>query len=141
AHVVADMMPVSVDQVRVIHGDTAEIDRGTGTFASRSMMFGGGAAVAAAGRVVENARRLAAQQLEATLDDVVPVEGGFAVTGAPSRRVTWKEIARTSSDLEASERFDPQREMWPFGTHLAVVRIDRDTGRVQVDRIVAVDDC
>jgi carbon-monoxide dehydrogenase large subunit len=148
AQVVADRMNVPFAQVRVIHGDTAAIDMGTGTFASRSMMLGGGAAIAAAEQVVEKARTIAAAQLEATVDDVVPVEGGFAVTGAPARRVTWKEVAEAayggngdSIALEASEMFDPKREMWPFGTHLAVVRIDRETGRVSVDRIVAVDDC
>jgi carbon-monoxide dehydrogenase large subunit len=148
AQVVADRMNVPFDQVRVIHGDTAAIDMGTGTFASRSMMLGGGAAVAAAEQVVEKARKIAASQLEAVVDDVVPVEGGFAVTGAPARRVTWKEVADVayggngdSIGLEASEMFDPKREMWPFGTHLAVVRIDRETGRVDVEQIVAVDDC
>ena len=148
AQVIADQMRVPMDQVRVVHGDTAEIARGTGTFASRSMMLGGGAALAAATRVIDKARRIAAQQLEVTVDDVVPVDGGFAVTGAPARQVSWKEIASAayagnghSAELDVTEMFDPQREMWPFGTHLAVVRIDRETGRVTVDRIVAVDDC
>jgi carbon-monoxide dehydrogenase large subunit len=146
AQVVADRMNVPFEQVRVVHGDTAAIDAGTGTFASRSMMLGGGAAIAAAEQVVEKARRIAATQLEATVDDVVPVAGGFGVTGAPSRRVTWKEVAEAAyggngDALEASEMFDPKREMWPFGTHLAVVRIDRETGNVLLDRIVAVDDC
>ena len=119
---------------QVVHGDTAAIDSGTGTFASRSMMLGGGAAVAAATQVVEKGRQIAAGQLEVTLDDVVPVDGGFAVAGAPARRVTWREVASASPDsLEASEMFDPQREMWPFGTHLAVVRIDRETGDVRVE--------
>jgi carbon-monoxide dehydrogenase large subunit len=77
------------------------------------------------------------------VEDVVPVEGGFAVTGAPARRVTWKEVALATAPetLQASELFDPKREMWPFGTHLAVVQIDRETGLVQVQRILAVDDC
>jgi aerobic carbon-monoxide dehydrogenase large subunit len=148
AQVVADRMHVPMDQVRVIHGDTAAIERGVGTFASRSMMLGGGAAVAAAVRVEEAARKIASQQLETTVDDIVPIEGGFSVAGAPARRVTWQEIASAAyagdskaADLEASEMFDPQREMWPFGTHLALVRIDRDTGRVTLERIVAVDDC
>ncbi len=145
AQVVADRMHVAFDQVRVIHGDTAAIDAGVGTFASRSMALGGGAAVAAAERVVEQARQIAAAQLEATLDDVVAVEGGFSLTGVPSRRVSWKEVIdgahAESIALEASEHFDSGREMWPFGTHLAVVRIDRETGLVHVDRIVAVDDC
>ena len=116
------------------------------------MMLGGGAAVMAATRVVDKARRIAAHRLETNVDDVEPVEGGFAVAGAPARRVTWREIAQTAysdealpggeeAGLEATELFDPQREMWPFGTHVAVVRIDRETGDVQIDRIVAVDDC
>jgi len=152
AQVIADQMHVPLDQVHVLHGDTAAIDRGTGTFASRSMMLGGSAAVVAATRVVDKARRIAAHHLEATIEDVEPVEGGFAVAGAPARRVSWREIAQTaySQDglpagdepgLEASELFDPQRDLWPFGTHVAVVHIDRETGDVKIDRIVAVDDC
>jgi aerobic carbon-monoxide dehydrogenase large subunit len=142
AQVIADQMHVQMNQVRVIHGDTAAIGDGVGTFASRSMMLGGGAAVAAATQVVEKAREIAASQLEATLEDVVPADGGFSVAGAPARRVSWKQVAEASPEpLEASERFDPGHDMWPFGAHLAVVRIDRETGRVDVERIVAVDDC
>ena len=150
AQVIADALNVPMQQVRVIHGDTAAIERGVGTFASRSMTMGGSAAVSAATKVVEKARRIAAHQLEATLADVESTEGGFAVAGAPSRRVTWQEIAQAAyapepspgeePGLEANELFDSP-EQWPFGTHLAVVRIDRETGRVDVDQIVAVDDC
>jgi aerobic carbon-monoxide dehydrogenase large subunit len=148
AQIIADEMQVPLHQVRVIHGDTAAIDRGTGTFASRSMSLGGSAGLNAARRVVEKARRLAGSQLEVTLDDVQQVEGGFAVAGAPSRSVTWKELATIAQTLptgeepglEAHEAFDIA-EMWPFGTHIAVVRIDRDTGDTVIDRIVAVDDC
>jgi carbon-monoxide dehydrogenase large subunit len=139
-----------MQQVRVIHGDTAEIERGVGTFASRSMTLGGSAAITAATRVAEKAKRIAAHQLEATVDDVEAIEGGFAVAGAPSRAVTWQQVATAAyaseatpgeePGLEANELFD-SLEQWPFGTHLAVVRIDRDTGRVHVDQIVAVDDC
>ena len=152
AQVIADQMHVPLGQVRVVHGDTAAIERGIGTFASRSMMLGGSAGVVAATRVVDKARRIAAHQLEATIADVEPVEGGFAVAGAPARRVSWREIAQAAygggglpageePGLEATELFDPQRELWPFGTHVAVVRVDRDTGDVKIERIVAVDDC
>src|SRR5438552_2098255 len=150
AQVISDALNVPMQQVRVIHGDTAEIERGVGTFASRSMTLGGSAAVTAATKVVEKARRIAAHQLEATLDDVEPIEGGFAVAGAPSRSVSWQEVAEAAyapravpgeePGLEVNELFD-SAEQWPFGTHLAVVRIDRDTGRVNLDQIVAVDDC
>ena len=151
AQLVSDRMNVPMSQVHVVHGDTDAIARGVGTFASRSMSLGGSAAVVAANVVVDKARRIAAHQLEATLDDVESVDGGFGVTGVPSKRVTWQEIASVAyagdalppgeeAGLEAMELFDSP-EMWPFGTHLAVVRIDRDTGRVTVDKIVAVDDC
>jgi carbon-monoxide dehydrogenase large subunit len=150
AQLMSDALNVPMHQVRVVHGDTAEIERGVGTFASRSMALGGSAAVAAAARVVEKGRRIAAHQLEATLADVEPTEGGFAVTGAPARRVSWQQIAQAAyapeatpgeePGLEASELFD-SAEQWPFGTHLAVVRIDRDTGYVKLEQIVAVDDC
>src|SRR5207248_175910 len=75
-----------------------------------------------------------------TVEDVVPVDGGFGVAGAPSRKVTWQELAQVT-DLQADELFNPNRDMWPFGTHLALVRIDRESGHVDVNRIVAVDDC
>ncbi len=150
AQVISDALNVPMRQVRVVHGDTAAIDRGVGTFASRSMTMGGSAAVAAATKVVEKARRIAAHQLEATLDDVEPIDGGFAVAGAPSRVVTWEQVATAAyadeatpgeqPGLEANELFDSP-DQWPFGTHLALVRIDRETGRVVVDQIVAVDDC
>src|SRR5260370_22685506 len=150
AQVISDAFSVPMQHVRVVHGDTAAIDRGVGTFASRSMTMGGSAAVSAATKVVEKARRIAAHQLEATLDDVVPIEGGFAVAGAPSRVVTWQQVATAAYAAEATEGEEPgleanelvdSPEQWPFGTHLALVRIDRETGRVVVDQIVAVDDC
>jgi carbon-monoxide dehydrogenase large subunit len=152
AQLIVDEMKVPMEQVRVLHGDTSLIASGVGTFASRSMMLGGSAGVVAARRVVEKARKLAAHLLEATVDDIEAVDGGFAVAGAPSRRVGWQEVAQAAADpaqlpdgekpgLEEFERFDSQHELWPFGTHLAVVRIDRDTGAVKIDRIVAVDDC
>jgi carbon-monoxide dehydrogenase large subunit len=137
-------------QVRVVHGDTAAVERGVGTFASRSMTLGGSAAMTAATKVVEKARRIAAHQLEVTVADIESADGGFAVMGAPARHVTWAEVAQAAyrsegtpgeePGLEANELFDSP-EQWPFGTHLAMVRIDRDTGHVHVDQIVAVDDC
>jgi carbon-monoxide dehydrogenase large subunit len=145
AQLMADEMLVPIEQVRVVHGDTAEIDRGVGTFASRSMSLGGSAATLAARVVVDKARHIAAGQLEVTLDDVEAIQGGFAVAGAPARNVTWQQVAQAAyasedAGLQAFELFDSP-EMWPFGTHLAVVRIDRDTGFVHVETIVAVDDC
>jgi carbon-monoxide dehydrogenase large subunit len=152
AQVVADQMQVPMQEVRVVHGDTAAIGSGVGTFASRSMTLGGSAAVGAATKVIDKARRIAAHVLEATIEDVEHVDGGFAVAGAPSRRVTWQEIARVAyapgqmangeeAGLEATDRFDLPGDLWPFGTHLAVVRVDAETGDIKIEQVVAVDDC
>jgi carbon-monoxide dehydrogenase large subunit len=150
AQVVADELQVPMSHVRVEHGDTSSIASGVGTFASRSMILGGGAAVVAAREVLEKARRIAAHVLEVTLDDVSVADGAFSVAGAPSRSVTWAEVGAAAAaglvpgeapGLSAEAHFDPGHESWPFGTHLAVVRIDRETGAVRIERIVAVDDC
>ena len=152
AQIVADALHVPMQQVQVLHGDTNDIERGTGTFASRSLVLGGSAAATAAGRVLDKAKRIAAHLLEATPADVDVSEAGFAVAGVPSRSVSWPEVAAAAHDagrlppgetpgLEERELFDPGREQWPFGTHLAVVRVDRETGAVRLERIVAVDDC
>jgi carbon-monoxide dehydrogenase large subunit len=152
AQVVADALQVPVQQVRVKHGDTSLIASGTGTFASRSMMMGGAAAAEASHKVVEKAMRIAAHMLEVTPEDVTHVEGGFEVAGAPARRVSWQEVGQAaqtpaglppgeSVGLESFNSYDIPQELWPFGTHLAAVRIDRDTGLVRVECIVAVDDC
>lgn len=152
AQLIADEMHVPMERVRVLHGDTGLIESGVGTFASRSMMLGGSAGVLAARKVVEKARRIAAHVLETTVEDIESVEDGFGVAGAGSRRVSWQEVARVAADparlpdgetpgLEQFERFDTPHELWPFGAHIAVVRIDRDTAAVKIERIVAVDDC
>jgi carbon-monoxide dehydrogenase large subunit len=143
AQIVADEMQVPFEQVRVLHGDTAAIGAGIGTFASRSMMLGGGAALDASREVVDRARQVAAGLLEASVQDVQLEAGAFQVAGAPARRVTWSEVAAAANGqgLAAETQFDVGRELWPFGTHLAVVRIDRETGDVKIARIVAVDDC
>jgi carbon-monoxide dehydrogenase large subunit len=152
AQVVADTLQVPMQQVTVVHGDTDAIPSGVGTFASRSLFLGASAALGASNRVRDQARGIAANLLEATPDDVESAENGFAVAGAPMRRVTWQDVAQaayaapeaaggTAPVLEATEHYDVGRDLWPFGTHLAVVRIERETGAVQVEQIVAVDDC
>jgi carbon-monoxide dehydrogenase large subunit len=152
AQVVAEKLGVPFDQVVVRHGDTAMIPQSVGTFGSRSASLGGSALVIAAERVVAKAKRLAAHLLEASKEDVVWQDGGFAVAGAPDRVVTWAMLAdaayRTLNlpaedepGLEATAYFSPEKEMYSYGTHLAAVRIDRETGEVRIEKLVAVDDC
>jgi len=151
AQVIADKMRVSMDHVAIRHGDTVAIQQGVGTFGSRSMVMGGGAMAKAAERVIEKARRIAAHLVEAAPEDMVQADGGFAVTGVPEKKVTWRQIAAAAHGgrlpagmepgLQETAFFDPRREAWAFGAHAALVRIDRETGKPTIEKLVLVDDC
>ncbi len=151
AQVVGEKLRIPMDRVSIVHGDTTAIQQGTGTFGSRSMVMGGGALALAADRVIAKAKRIAGLLLEVAPEDVVQVDNGFAVAGVPDKSVTWRQVAAAAHSgrvpegedpgLVATAFFDPKREAWGFGTHVAMVRIDRDTGTPKVEKLVLVDDC
>lgn len=150
AQVAADKLRVSMEHVAVWHGDTLVIPQGVGTFASRSAVVGGGALAIALQRIVDKARRIAAHLLEAAAEDMVQVDGSFAVVGMPDKFVTWRQIAAAAygrpmpgldPGLQETVFFDAGREAWSFGAHVALVRIDRDTGEPTLEKMVLVDDC
>ena len=151
AQVAADKMRVSMDHVAIRHGDTLAVQQGVGTFGSRSAVMGGGALAIAIERVIEKARRIAAHLAEAAPEDVVQADGGFAVAGVPDKKITWRQIAAaayggktppgTEPGLQETAFFDPKREAWGFGAHVALVRIDRETGQPTIEKLVLVDDC
>ena len=152
SQILGEVLGVPAEQVRVIHSDTAEVPRGTGTVASRSLQIGGSAVFNAANEVLETARRLAASLLEADRDDIVVAPGGLAVAGVPARTVSWADLAAaaTSDDLPAGVElgglaaetdFNQGESSYPFGAHVSVVEIDSDTGDTRVMRHIAVDDC
>jgi len=151
AQVAAERMRVSMDQVAIRHGDTLVVQHGVGTFGSRSAIMGGGSLAIAIDRVETKARRFAAHLMEAAAEDIVPTDGGFAVAGVPDKKVSWRQIAVAAygmnlpRDLEPGLQetafFDPKREAWGFGAHVALVRIDRETGRLTLEKLVLVDDC
>ena len=143
AQVVSDVFDVPMTQVVVVHSDTDRVARGTGTFGSRTGQLAGSAAHRAAEAVVELARRRAADLLEAAPEDVVAVPGGLSVAGVPARGLTWGELAAAapSGELRAEDDFAQEHGTYPFGAHLAVVAVDVETGRVTLERLVAVDDC
>jgi carbon-monoxide dehydrogenase large subunit len=152
AQVVADRLGVDPDDVVVVHGDTRSGPEGFGTFGSRSVALGGGALARVAAEVRDKGRRIAARLLEALVDDVHGVPGGFQVAGVPQRRVTWREVATAAyaggaalpagdtPGLEASTYFQAEGEVWSFGAVVAVVTIDRSTGRLTVEKLVWADD-
>jgi carbon-monoxide dehydrogenase large subunit len=150
AQIVADRLAIDPDAIDVRHGDTAAIDRGIGTFGSRSTALGGGALVYAAEAVVAKARRLAGELLEAHADDVRLTAGGFGVAGVPDRFVRWADVARIAWNgprpdgeppgLEASHVLSPEGEVWSGGAVVAAVRIARETGVFTLERLVWIDD-
>jgi carbon-monoxide dehydrogenase large subunit len=151
AQVIADKMRVSMAHVAIRHGDTMAVQQGVGTFGSRSMVMGGGSMTLAAERVIQKAQRIAAHLVEAAPEDMVQADGGFAVAGVPEKKITWRQIAaaahggRLPPDMEPGLQetvfFDPRREAWGFGAHVAMVRIDRETGKPTIEKLVLVDDC
>ena len=152
AQVVAEELGARLEDVRVIHGDTAASPTGTGTYASRSAVIGGGAAILASRTLREKAVKIAAHLLEAGAEDVVFEAGRAAVRGT-GRSVTWREIAaaayagarrlpkRMEPGLEATRFYDPYFGTASNATHVAIVDVDVETCAVTLRRFVVVEDC
>ena len=152
SQIVAEEFGIPMDDVEVVHGDTAQVPQGIGTFGSRSAAVGGSALVVSARRVKDKAVRIAAHLLEASADDVELTDGRFHVRGAPAPSLAWSDVSLQAflahrvppgmePALEATTFFDPSNFTWPFGTHICVTEVDPDSGEVTVLRYVAVDDC
>ena len=152
AQIVASELGVSVDDVEVFHGDTAQTPMGWGSYGSRSTPVGSGALMGAIVKIREKAKVVAAHLLEAAPHDIDYADGKFSVRGAPSKSKTIQDIALMANvawnypsglepGLEASAFFDPSNFVYPFGAHSAVVKVDAETGEIRLERYVAVDDC
>ncbi len=153
AQVVADELGIDMADVEIVHGDTASVPFGMGTYGSRSAAVGGSALVRSAEKIREKMRIIAAHQLEADVADVVydRSAGKLHVKGAPDRSMGFGDIslgAYTAHNLpeglepglEETAFYDPANFTFPNSAHIAQVEIDRDTGEVTVSRYVAVDD-
>jgi aerobic carbon-monoxide dehydrogenase large subunit len=138
AQIVASVFDVDLERVRVVQGDTDEVPVGVGTFGSRSTQVGGSALHVASTRVLDEARRRAARALEVAEEDLAYAEGRFTIAGT-DRSVDLAELA-ADGPLEASLEIAPP-QAFPFGTYICVVEVDRETGEVDVTRLVVVDDC
>ncbi|MFZ6005261.1 MAG: xanthine dehydrogenase family protein molybdopterin-binding subunit [Actinomycetota bacterium] len=137
---------IPIDRIRFVHGDTDLVEKGEGTMGSRSLQLGGSAVHEASVAVVERARQLAADALEANPDDIEldKATGHFRVAGTPSISRSWAELAGQALEegdpLAAITDFQASQPTFPFGAHVAVVDVDTETGRVVLRRHVAVDD-
>ena len=152
AQIISHHLAVPIENVRVIHGDTHESPVGIGSFGSRSAAVDGSATWMAADRVRDKAAKLAAHLLEAAPEDIRFADNEAHVAGSPYHKVSWSDIATLAyqphrlpegmeGGLEAAVVFSPANATWPFGTHLALVEIDPDTGNTQLLRYIAMDDC
>jgi aerobic carbon-monoxide dehydrogenase large subunit len=152
AQIVGDGLGIPVDDISVLHGDTREHPMGIGTFGSRSIAVDGAATFEATKKVKEKAAKIAAHLLEASAEDIVFADGGAHVAGSPDKSVDWAAIAKAAyqahtspddveSGLEAHTAFSPGNATWPFGTHVAMVEVDPDTGNVELLEYHGVDDC
>ena len=153
AQLVSGTLGIPFESIEVVQSDTALVPRGEGTMGSRSLQAGGVAISNAARAVHHKAALLAGHLLEVAPEDLVRADGdGFAVAGAPERRLSWAELARASLDegaipegmspglCEAAD-FKIAGHTFPFGVHISVVEVDVETGAVRLLRHIAVDDC
>ncbi len=153
AQIVADELGIAMEDIEVVHGDTARVLQGMGTYGSRSTSVGGTALVKSAEKVRQKAIKIAAHQLEAAEEDMVydQATGKIHVKGAPDRAKGFAEVALAAytahnlpaglePGLEETAFYDPANFTFPNSAHIAQVEVDRDTGEVTIQKYIAVDD-
>jgi carbon-monoxide dehydrogenase large subunit len=153
AMIASDLTGIPMADIEVIAGDTDLVAEGTGTYGSRSLQVGGAAVHNATESLVDRARHIAAELLEAAPGDIVldTELGRFHVAGTPSLARTWGEVAAASSladplapdtalGLVETSTFATTSPTYPFGAHVAVVEVDTETGRVELRSIITCDD-
>jgi carbon-monoxide dehydrogenase large subunit len=151
AQLVADQMGVPLSQVDVVHGDTAKIPFGMGTYGSRSLAVGGSAMVKAMDKIIAKGKKIAAHLMEASVEDIEFKDGKFSVAGTDKSKALAEislaayvphnyPIEEIEPGLDETAFYDPKNFTFPGGCHIAEVEIDPDTGHVAVVNFTAVDD-
>jgi carbon-monoxide dehydrogenase large subunit len=151
AQIVSDYLGVPLEQIEVVHGDSAKSSFGMGTYGSRSLAVGGSAIVKALDKVAAKAKKIAAHLLEASPNDIELANGAFTVAGT-DRKKTLGEVALAAyiphnypieelePGLDETAFYDPKNFTFPAGCHVVEVEIDPETGVVQVARVTVADD-
>jgi len=151
AQLLADQFSVPFEHITILHGDTGVVKQGVGTFGSRSQAVGGTALHLAGVKVKKKMAQFAAAMLEASEDDIVFENGTVGVKGAPAKAKAFAEIAAYAyvpvplpaglePGLSDEAFFEPQNNTYPFGCHISMLEIDRETGEPKLLKMVAVDD-
>ena len=153
AQIAADALEIDINDVTLLHGDTSSAPySNNGTGGSRSLALGGSSLKLAMEDIREKTLKIGAHMLEVSFDDVELFEGTIQVKGAPGKSVTFAAVAREAYNgvklpdgmepgLQFTRVFDPPNFCFPFGTHVAAVDVDMDTGKVKLVKYVSVDDC
>ncbi len=151
AQLVTSQLGVPFSQVDIVHGDTARIPFGMGTYGSRSLAVGGTAMVKAMDKIIAKGKKIAAHLLEASVDDIEFADGSFKVAGT-DRAKTLSEIALTAyvphnypiteiePGLDETAFYDPANFTFPGGCHICEIEIDPETGVTSIVNFTAVDD-
>ncbi len=152
AQMLADQFGVPIEHITIQHGDTSISKQGVGTFGSRSQAVGGAALHMAGTKVKTKMAKFAAALLEASEEDLVFENGKIGVTGAPAAALPFQAVAAFAyipvplpkgldePGLSADAYFEPSNNTYPFGCHISMIEIDRETGEPKLLKLVAVDD-
>ena len=150
AQIVADKLGIAMEDVEIVHGDSESVAFGMGTYGSRSLAVGGSAIMKSIYKIIEKGKKIVAHKLEVSADDIEFEGGKFTVKGT-DKSVSFVDVALTAyvphvfpPDLEPgldfSSFYDPANFTYPFGCHIAVVEVDKETGKVVLKRFVSIDD-
>jgi carbon-monoxide dehydrogenase large subunit len=152
AQIVADELGIDPDDVVTMHGDTARVAAGIGTFGSRGTAVGGTAVYLALQDLKEKMKKIAAHLHESTPDKIEFGIGKLMVKGDSGRSINFTDVVTAAYNavnlppgvepgLEATRYFEPSNFTFPFGTHICVIELDEETGEPKITKYVAVDDC
>jgi aerobic carbon-monoxide dehydrogenase large subunit len=152
AQIAADRLGVPIEDIVVLRGDTATAHFGRDTYGSRATALGGTAIVMSIDKIIEKAKTIAAALLNSTPKEIDFKDGKFFAAGNAKNALGWAQLASEAyvaknlppgfePGLEASSFFEPPNCTYPFGTHIVAVEVDRETGRVNILKYIAVDDC
>ncbi|MBC8258884.1 MAG: xanthine dehydrogenase family protein molybdopterin-binding subunit [SAR324 cluster bacterium] len=150
AQLIADDLGIPIENVEIVHGDTAKVPFGMGTYGSRSLAVGGSAIVKSLDKIKEKGAKIAAHLLEASTEDLDFAEGKWTVRGT-DKSVAFGDVSLTAyvphnypeglePGLDETSFYDPANFTYPFGAHMAVVEVDPDTGKVDLKRFISCDD-
>jgi carbon-monoxide dehydrogenase large subunit len=144
AQLISDRLGIKPEQVKLVHGDTDVVPAGNGSFASRGTATGGIAAYIAAEELRKRILMVAEYCFEATPQDVQLGPEGPSLVGSPSRRMDWRQVAayagKVGIALDVRERYDAPHMTYPYGVHAAEIDVDRETGRITIERyLIAYD--